>query len=163
MADKIFLSQEGLVLLQEEIKNLKEVRRGEVAEKLKEAISYGDISENSEYDDARNQQAQVEFRISEIEEILKNYEIIEDQHDSKQVRVSIGSEIAIKWLNEKQKGEKESFKIVGSTEADIFDKKDKKISNESPIGKALLGKKVGDIARGKAPFGEFEMEILKIS
>lgn len=160
MADKIFLTQEGLVQLQDELKFLKEVRRWEVAEKLKEAISYGDISENSEYDDARNQQAQVEFRIGEIEEILKNYELIEEQHDSKQAKVSIGSDVSIKWLTEKQKGEKETFQIVGSMEADIFDRR---ISNDSPIGKALLGKKVGDVVKGRAPFGEFEFEITKIS
>ena len=160
MADKIFLTQEGLIQLQEEFKYLKEVRRWEVAEKLKEAISYWDISENSEYDDARNQQAQVEFRISEIEEILKNYEIIEEFHDGKTAKVNIGSEVSVKWITEKQKGEKETFQIVGSMEADIFDKR---ISNESPIGKALLGKKVGDVVKGKAPFWEFEFEITKIS
>lgn len=74
--------------------------------------------------------------------------------------MNIGSEVSIKWITEKQKGEKETFQIVGSMEADIFDKR---ISNESPIGKALLGKKVGDIVKGKAPFGEFEFEVIKIS
>jgi len=159
MAEKVILTQEGLGQIQEELRHLKEVKRLEIAEKLKEAISQWDLSENSEYDQARSDQAEVELRIQEIEEILKSYEIIAESQDAKQVKVNIGSEVSVKWLTEKNTGTKQTYKIVGAMEADVFDQK---ISNESPIGKALLGRKVGEIAKGKAPSGEFEMEITKI-
>ncbi|MDD2486936.1 MAG: transcription elongation factor GreA [Candidatus Gracilibacteria bacterium] len=160
MSKKVLLTKEGLAELQDELKVLKEVKRVEIAEKLKEAISYGDLSENSEYEDARNDQAQLELRIQELEEILKNYELVSSISDAKKGgKVNIGSTVTIMNKGEHHKGEKEVLKIVGTTESDIYENK---ISNESPIGKVILGKSVGDIIKGKSPSGEFEYEITDI-
>lgn len=132
MSKKTLLTPAGLADIQVELKNLKEVKRLDVAEKLKEAISFGDLSENSEYEDARNEQAQMELRIIELEDILKNYELIDDKKTSKKTRgVAIGSEVTIKSAD----GEVFTYKIVGPTETDIFKNK---ISNESPIGSSLI-------------------------
>lgn len=156
MAKKTLLTSEGLAEIQEELRVLKEVKRVEVAEKLKEAISFGDLSENSEYEDARNEQAQIELRIIELEEILKNYELIDEKKAArKSAGVVIGSTATIK----SPEGETFTYKIVGPTEADIFEGK---ISNESPIGSALIGKEVGDKVHGKSGAGPFEFEITEI-
>lgn len=157
MSKVTLLTQEGLLEFQEELKNLKEVRRLEVAAKLKEAISYGDLSENSEYEDARSEQAQLEIRILELEEIMKNHEIIDAKKaNKKQAGVNVGSVVTITSVED---GKKETFRIVGSTESDIFENK---LSNESPIGKALIGKVVGDVAKGQAGHGTFEYKITEI-
>lgn len=157
MSKATLLTKEGLIDLQNELQNLKEVRRVEVAAKLKEAISYGDLSENSEYEDARSEQAQLEIRILELEEIMKNHEIIDTKKASKkQSGVIVGSLVTIVSVDD---GKKETFRIVGSTESDIFENK---LSNESPIGRALIGKDVGDIVKGQAGSGTFEYKIAEI-
>ena len=157
MAKVTLLTKEGLLEFQKELQNLKEVRRVEVAAKLKEAISYGDLSENSEYEDARSEQAQIEIRILELEEIMKNHEIIDTKKTSKkQSVVNVGSLVTITSTED---GKKETFRIVGSTESDIFENK---LSNESPIGKVLIGKEVGDIVKGQAGSGSFEYKITEI-
>lgn len=158
--NKILLSKEWLKEIQDEFNYLKDIKRTEVAEKLKEAISYWDLSENSEYEDARNEQAQVELRIIELDEILKNYELINEKESSKkEKKVNIGSSVVIKHASNSHKWEKETYKIVWTTESDIYENK---ISNESPIGRALIGKCVWEIATVKSPAWVFEYEILEI-
>lgn len=154
---KIYLTKDWLEKLQQELENLKTVRRVEIAEKLKEAISFWDLSENSEYEDARNEQAQVEHRIIELEEQLKNVEVIEASNEKKW-RINIGSIVEIENLETK---EKESIKIVGSTEADIF-AFPKMISNESPIWSSILWKKEWDNVKVKASGWNYEYRILTI-
>ena len=157
MAKKTLLTQSGLLEIQEELKQLKEEKRLEVAEKLKEAISFGDLSENSEYEDARNEQAQVELRIIELDDILKNYELVDEKKQARRNKgAGIGNTVAIKNAD----GEIITYRIVGPTETDIFENK---ISNESPIGAALIGKEMGEVARGKSHAGPFEFTIVSIS
>ena len=157
MSKVTLLTAEGLIELKDELKQLKEVRRMEIADKLKEAISYGDLSENSEYEDARSEQAQLESRITELEEIMKNHEIVDTKKASKKLGgVNVGSLVTITSAID---GKKETFRIVGSTESDIFEDK---LSNESPIGRALIGKNIGDIAKGQAGAGTFEYKIVEI-
>lgn len=156
MAKKTLLTQAGLAELQEELRILKEERRVEVAEKLKEAISFGDLSENSEYEDARNEQAQIELRIIELEEILKNYELVDEKKTTRKTTgVAVGSTVTVK----SSEGETVTYRIVGPTESDIFENK---ISNESPLGSALIGNEVGATVRGKSPAGEFVFTIVEI-
>lgn len=154
---KIYLTKEWLEKLQQELETLKTVKRVEIAEKLKEAISFWDLSENSEYEDARNEQAQVELRISDLEEQLKNVEIIEESAD-KWERVNIWSIVKIENIETK---EKETLKIVGSTEADIF-AEPKMISNESPIWSALLWKKEWTKFKVKAMWWNYDYKIISI-
>jgi len=157
MSKVTILTKEWLLEFQKELQYLKEVRRLEVAAKLKEAISYGDLSENSEYEDARSEQAQLEIRIVELEEIMKNHEIIDTKRtNKKQTWVNVGSLVTILAINDDKK---ETFRIVGSTESDIFENK---LSNESPIGRSLIGKDVGDIVKGQAGSGAFEYKIVEI-
>ncbi len=156
MAKPIYLTHEGLEKLQNELVHLKDVTRVEIAEKLKEAISFGDLSENAEYEEARNEQAQVEKRILDLEEQLKNVEIIEEDMDHD--KVTMGSVITIKNL---ETNEELAYKIVGSTEANIL-AETPMISNESPVGKAILGKKTGDKVKVSAPSGKFEYQVTKI-
>ncbi len=148
----IFLTQEGLEKLQEELRYLKEDKRVEIAEKLKEAISFWDLSENSEYEDARNEQAQVELRITEVEDQLKRVEIIkEDKKTSSWAkRINMGMVITIKESGSK---DTETYKLVGTTEADILAEVPM-ISNESQVGKLILGKKKGDTFKLKNGAGE---------
>lgn len=158
---KILLTQEWLNELDNELLYLKETKRVEIAEKLKEAISYGDLSENAEYQEARDEQAQVELRISELEEILKpgNYEIIDEEKGRKKKNnVMIGSEVTIEYEDDGKK-ETETYMIVGSQEASILEGK---ISNESPIGKAVIGKSIGDNVKVKSPAGETTYTITQI-
>lgn len=137
----IYLTVEWLAKLQEELRSLKEEKRIEIAEKLKEAISFGDLSENSEYEDARNEQAQVELRITELEDQLKRVEIIKEE------KKIAGAKKINMWMvvtiQESGSDKSESYKIVGTTEADIL-AEIPTISNESPIGKEILWKKKGD-------------------
>lgn len=152
MADKkILLTASGLTELQEELRMLREEKRVEIANKLKEAISYGDLSENAEYQEARDDQAQVELRISELEDLLKpgNYELIEDEKSGKRRKagINVGATVTIEDIVSK---EKVTYVIVGSQEANILEGK---ISNESPIGKAIVGKNVNDTIAVIAPSG----------
>ena len=156
MAKTIKITDEGLKKLEEELENLKTVGRADIAEKIRVARGYGDLSENSEYDEAKNEQAKLEARIVEIEAMLKNVEIIEDIK-GKAKTVVIG--VKVKVIDEEY-GEEEEYRVVGSTEANS---REGKISDESPMGKALLGKKIGDEVTVEAPGGEFKVKILEIS
>lgn len=157
MSTKIYLTKEGLIKLQEELEFLKTTKRVEIAAKLKEAISFWDLSENSEYEDARNEQAQVELRISDLEEQLKNYELIDESIDKKN-RVSMWSIVEIKSIETK---EVEKFKIVWATESDILAELPT-ISNESPVWSALLWKKQWDKVDVKAMSWTYQYEIVSI-
>lgn len=157
MSNKIFVTQEGLEKLQQELETLKTEKRVEIAEKLKEAISFWDLSENSEYEDARNEQAQLEKRISDLEEQLKNVEIIEEKADEAG-RINMGAVVEVENTETKEKG---TYKIVGSTESDIL-AETPRISNDSPIGKALLGKQKWDKVNVKALAWTFEYKIIDV-
>lgn len=161
MAEKenvIFLTQEGYDKLVEELKYLKQVRRKEIADKLKEAISFWDLSENAEYEDARSEQAQVEIRITDLEEQLKNVKIIKEDKTKKEDKVGMGTLVTVLDMAE---NEEMTYKIVGSTEASIL-AAEPKISNESPVWKALLGKKKWDLVKVKAQSWVYEYKILEI-
>jgi transcription elongation factor GreA len=153
---KILVTQKGLQKLEEELTYLKDVKRKEVAERLKEAISYGDLSENSEYDEAKTEQSFVEYRISELQEQIKYAEVIKESKESSGI-IQIGSTVMLKL---QETGEQHEYTIVGSTEADPIMHK---ISNESPVGKAILGKKVKDTVEIKAPGGMFQYEIMNVA
>lgn len=155
--DTIVVTKEGLKALEEELNTLKTVRRREIAGRLKEAISYGDLSENSEYEEAKNEQAFIEGRILELEEKVKNAKVVDEKTHSKQV-VEIGTKVKVR--NAKKKSEEYEFTIVGSTESDPFNFR---ISNEAPVGMALIGQKVGDIVTVDAPGGQTQYEILKLA
>ena len=160
MADEILLTPEGYDKVVNEHDELVAVKRQEIAERIKEAISYGDISENAEYDSAKNEQAELEERILKLEYMLRMAKIIDDKHISDEV-VNVGLIVTVKEMNPKDKstkGEQECI-IVGSTEADPFEGK---ISNESPIGKALLGKKAGDIVDVNVPNGLIKVKVVDI-
>lgn len=150
------LTQASIDKLQEELDFLKTVREKEVAEQIKEARSFGDLSENSEYDEAKNEQGKVFSRIAEIENILSNVILItEDMFKADEV--SHGAKIEVKEVGTK---DIETYYIVGSQEANPIEMK---ISDESPFGKALLGKKIGDTAVIEAPMGNITYEIISIS
>ena len=155
MSQEILLTKEGYDKIVEELDKLVTVRRKEVAERIKEAISYGDISENSEYDSAKNEQAELEDRINKLENMIRKAKIIDDSEISRD-RVSVGLKVKVR---EKDGGEETEYSIVGSTEADPFEGK---ISNESALGAALLGKKKGDEIEIQVPDGTFFYEILDI-
>lgn len=156
--DKVILiTKEGLAKLVEELNFLKEVKRKEVAERLKEAISYGDLSENAEYEEAKNEQAFVEGRILELEEKVKYARII-DESAKKGVIAQLGSKVMIQNMSGKSKIEEE-YTIVGSTEADPINHK---ISNVSPVGKALLDRRSGEVVKVVAPSGVIEYKIVKV-
>ncbi len=157
MSNIIYLTKEGLQKLQEELDQLKSVKRVEIAAKLKEAISFGDLSENSEYEDARSEQAQVELRITDLEEQLKHVEIIEESKKSGD-KVTMWAVVEVEAVADK---DVVTYKIVGSTESDIL-AETPMISNESPVGKALLWKKKWDSVKVKAKSGTFEYKILSI-
>lgn len=152
----VVLSPEGYKKLQEELDYLRNVRRKEVAERLKEARALGDLSENSEYDDARNEQAFVEGRIGQLETTLRNAQVIEDDGTAVNGQVRLGSKVKLKDL---EFGDILEYTIVGSVEADPANQK---ISNESPVGKAILGQTKGTIVTVEAPVGNIKYEILDI-
>ncbi len=152
---KNMLTYEGLRKLEDELQNLKVNKRQEVAQKIKEAREQGDLSENAEYDAAKDEQRDIEARIEEIEKILKNAEVVDEEEFDAET-VNFGSEVVLLDLD---MAEESTFKIVGSTEADILKGK---ISNESPLGEAIMKKRVGDIVSVEAPDGVFEYRIIEI-
>ena len=152
---KRILTYTGLRALEEELENLKVVRRKEVAVKIREAREQGDLSENAEYDAAKDEQRDIEARIEEIEKILKNVEVV-DEDEVDLDKISIGCLVT---LYDKEFEEEVEYKIVGSTEANSLAGK---ISNESPLGKALLGKAIGDDVVVEAQAGVIEYTVLKI-
>lgn len=154
----IYVTQEWLKKLEDELKYLKEVRRLEIAEKLKEAISFWDLSENAEYEEARNDQAQVEVRIAELEDQLKNVKIIKEWLSWQEDRVTIWKEVKILNLESKEEW---IYKIVWTTESSIL-MDVPKISNDSPIGKALLWKNVWDVVKVKTYAWVAEYKIISI-
>ncbi|NLB80606.1 MAG: transcription elongation factor GreA [Clostridiaceae bacterium] len=156
LAKQIVLTYEGLEKLEKELEHLKTVGRKEIAEKIKQALSFGDLSENSEYDEAKNEQAQMETRIVKIEKMLKNAKVIDEEDVSTDV-VSLGSKVTILDI---QMQEEIEYIIVGSAEANPMELK---ISDESPVGSALIGKKVGDVVEATVPAGTLEFKIIKIS
>ena len=154
----VYLTQEGLNELKKELDNLINVRRPENIQAIKEARSLGDLSENAEYDAARDEQAQIESRIQTIEKMLENVEIITNVDTD---RVSIGTTVSINYVDdEDDEDDEDEYKLVGSQEADPFESK---ISNESPIAQALLEHKVGDIVTVESPNGSYQVEIKAIS
>lgn len=155
MEKQVILTQEGLSNLKNELENLKTVRRKEVAEKIKVALSFGDLSENSEYDEAKNEQAIMESRILEIEAMLKNVKVI-DEDELSTDRIHVGSKIKVQDVSF---NETLDYRIVGSSEADP---REGRISDESPVGAALLGHKKGQTVVVKTPGGDVKYKILEI-
>ncbi len=153
---KMQMSREGYEKLQQELTHLITVKRQEVAQKLKEARSYGDLSENAEYDEAKNEQAILEGKIAELQAMVDNAEVVDDENISLD-EIGIGSVITLRRLSDDKV---EKLKIVGTTEANF---REHKISDESPVGKAAMRKKVGDVFTVEAPAGELKFEVLEIS
>jgi transcription elongation factor GreA len=156
MDREVILTEEGYHKLKEEIEHLSTTKRLEVAARIKEAREFGDISENSEYDDAKNEQGQVEARIQTLEQKLRNARVVDTEHVDTE-HVSIGARVTLKDLKSKEEIE---YSIVGSAEADP---RNKRLSNESPVGKALLGKKKGEKVTIPAPRGALQYQIMNIS
>ncbi len=156
MTKQTVITDEGLRRLEEELEELKTVKRKDIAEKIKVALSFGDLSENSEYDEAKNEQAIIEGRIAEIENQLKNVQVL-DESELTNETVRIGSKILIR---EQDSGEEETYKIVGSTEADPMQGR---ISDESPVGKAMLGHMAGDVVEVEIPSGAVKYVLVEIS
>lgn len=156
MAKPVMLTAEGLKQLEEELDFLKGEKRKEIAEKIKVARSYGDLSENSEYDDAKNEQAILEARIVTIEATLKNAVLI-DENEINNESIHIGSKIKVENI---KMGKTFEYKIVGLNESNP---REGKISDESPIGIGLLGKSVGDVVEIEAPAGVIALKVLEIS
>ncbi len=153
-AKEMYLTEEGYNEIKKELEYLKTEKRPEVINALKEARALGDLSENAEYDAARTEQAEVEGKIKELEVMLEKAVIIKDVKTDK---VSIGTSVKIKYIDD---DEIDEYSIVGSKEADPFDNK---ISNESPIAKAIIGASVGDIVTVNSPNGKYDVEIVEIS
>ena len=156
MAKEFKLTPERLKELQDELTYLKTVREKEVAELIKEARSFGDLSENSEYDEAKTEQGKLYSRIAEVENILPNYVVIEENEDDGGSSIRLGSTVTVL---DKEFNEEETYKIVGSQEADPMNGV---ISEDSPFGRALLGKNAGDDVVVDAPAGPVEYKILKV-
>ena len=156
MADEILLTKEGYEKLTKELNDLKTVGRDDIAAKIKVALSFGDLSENSEYDEAKNEQGKMEHRISEIEDTLKNARIIDEASITNEV-VHVGSKVKIKDV---EFDEIIEYKILGETESDP---ENGVISAHSPIGAGLIGHHTGDTVNIEAPMGMLEFEILEIS
>ena len=151
---KVFLTQEGFNEIKEELDNLINVKRPENIVAIKEARALGDLSENADYDAARNEQAEIEARIKKLEAIVENVEIIDEVTTDE---VGLGNTVKISYIDDED--DEDEYKIVGSQEADPFESK---ISNESPIAKALLGHKVGDVVSVESPNGSYEVKIIEI-
>lgn len=149
------LTKQGLESFQKELEYLKTEKRNEIAEKIKVARSFGDLSENSEYDEAKNEQAKMENRIAELEEMLKNVRIIDEGKKNSRV-VNTGTKVRILDV---EMDEEMDYQVVGSSEADPMNGK---ISDESPVGAALIGHKVGETVVASTPAGELQFKIVKI-
>ena len=154
MSNKVYLTNEGFLEIEEELNHLKEVKRPEVIKALKDARALGDLSENADYDAARNEQAQVEGRIKELEQLLEKAELIEKKDTDK---VGLGATVTIKYIEDDD--DVEEYRIVGSKEADPSNDK---ISNESPLAKAVMGHKVGEVCVVESPNGNYNVEIMEI-
>ena len=155
-AKKNLLTREGLKKYEDELHELKVIKRKEVAQKIKEAREQGDLSENAEYDAAKDEQRDIEARIEELEKILKNVEVFDMEEAASNDKVSFGLVVKVK---DNEFDDEMEFKIVGATEANSLKGK---ISNESPLGKALIGAKKGDVVTVEAPAGMIEYTILDI-
>ena len=153
--EQVILTADGLKEKQEKLDFLKTVKRSEISEQIKEARAFGDLSENAEYDEAKNEQARVETEIAQLEKLLRNAVVVEQSNLDVSV-VGIGAKVRILDM---EFDEEEEYHIVGSVEADADRKR---ISNESPVGAALLGKKVGDIAEVVTPAGTIQFKIIDI-
>lgn len=152
---KNILTYAGLKQYEDELQNLKVVKRKEVAQKIKEAREQGDLSENAEYNAAKDEQRDIELRIEELEKLLKNAEVVvEDEIDLE--KINIGCKVKVLEIDEDEEME---FRIVGSTEANSLQNK---ISNESPVGQALLGRKVGDVVDVETQVGIIQYKVLEI-
>ncbi|WP_420885260.1 transcription elongation factor GreA [Candidatus Soleaferrea massiliensis] len=157
MATKpVLLTDEGLKKLEEELEFLKTIKRKEIAEKIKVAISFGDLSENSEYDEAKNEQAMIESKIQQLEAMLKNVQLL-DEDDLSTEHVNVGSKVKVLDV---EFDEEMEYQIVGSTEANP---EEGRISDESPVGKALLGHGVGEEVEVEVPDGTISFKIIEIS
>lgn len=157
MNEEILLTREGLEKIKNELQYLKTVRRKEIAERIKSTRKYGDISENSEYDDAKNEQAFVEGRIKDLEQILRNVKLIEENNDSEDINtVRLGATVK---LEDMESGESFTYTLVGSAEADPSENR---ISNESPVGQAIIGKKEGDVVEVEVPVGKIAYKITQV-
>ena len=152
----VILTREGLEQLEQELEHLRTVKRTEVKERLKEAIALGDLSENSEYDDAKNEQAFMEGRILELEKMIRNAKIIEEG-EQQEGAITVGSLVTVKDI---EFDEITEYRLVGTVEADPMNNR---ISNESPVGRALLGHKAGEIIDVEVPAGVIQLEIVSIS
>lgn len=155
MAKEFKLTQAKINDLEKELHYLKTTREQEVVELIKEARSFGDLSENSEYDEAKNEQAKLYGRIAEIEDILANAVLIEDDNEASG-HIGLGCTVVLK---DRATGTTETYKITGSNEVNPLENK---FSDDSPFGRALVGKGVGDVAVVDAPLGKFEFEVLEI-
>ena len=156
MTKQVLMTDEGLKNLEAELEELKADKRKEIAEKIKVALSFGDLSENSEYDEAKNEQAIVEARIASIENMLKNVKIINEDELSTEI-IHVGSKVKVRDIDFDDICE---YKIVGSSEADPVNGR---ISDESPVGKGLIGHKVGEKVEIETPAGSMSYEVLEIS
>lgn len=156
MTDKkeIYLTKEGYEEIKEELNYLINVRRPENINAIKEARALGDLSENADYDAARNEQAELEDRIKKLQAVIENVTIIEEVSNDK---VGVGNTVTIAYVDDED--DTDQYKIVGSQEADPFESK---ISNESPIAKALMGHKVGDVVSVESPNGSYEIKVIEI-
>lgn len=152
---KNILTYSGLKKLEDELEDLKVNQRKMIAQKIKEAREQGDLSENAEYDSAKDEQRDIELRIEDIEKILKNVEVV-DESEAETDRINIGCRVQIKDM---EYNDILDYSIVGSTEANSLEGK---ISNESPVGKALIGARIGDVVEVEAPSGSVKFEILAI-
>ncbi len=153
--EQVILTADGLKEKQEKLDYLKSVKRAEISEQIKEARAFGDLSENAEYDEAKNEQARVETEIAQLEKLLRNAVVVEENDLDVSV-VSIGTKVRILDM---EFNEEEEYYLVGSVEADADRKR---ISNESPVGAALIGKKVGEIAEVSTPAGTIQFKIIDI-
>lgn len=150
-----FMTEEGLQKLKDELEYLKTERRKEVVERIKIARGFGDLSENSEYDAAKDEQAWVESRVATVENMIRNAEIIESDTENNDT-VQMGKSVT---FTEMPEGDEETYKIVGSAEADPFEGK---ISNDSPMAKSLLGRKVGEKVNVQTPGGDIQVKIITV-
>lgn len=152
---EIYLTYDGLRKLEEELEQLKGEKRKEIAERIRQALAFGDISENSEYDEAKNEQAQNEMRIAQLENMLK-YAVVIDEDEVDTDAVRLGTRVKVYDM---EFDEEVDYHIVGSTEADPANMK---ISNDSPVGRALIGKKAGDLVEVAVPDGVVKLKVLEI-